>query len=402
MCNRQSELASHRLSADNEREALSSSPASEIHPRARIRLPSSLCKPSLRTHFDWDDSGNDDYAARPKVLDLFAGGGGAAVGLYLAGFNVTGVDIVPQPRYPFPFILADAIEVDLEGYDCYWASPPCQGYSIMNNLPWLKGRDYPLLILPTLERLEATGKPYVLENVMGARHGAKGLQKRGLEAHGLEAGYLCGAMFGKPFYRHRLFATNFPWFAPGHPKHRIKLPLHRLIKGMPLLDPTQNPRPRRTETFIFSKTEDNRGVASWPNRRGNPQGGTLTAWQGHPGDGVAVGHAKGWRLAAEAMGIDWMKREELTQAIPPIYAQYLGQYLLSAVLGVEHQPVYSVPEHKCDTSDVHHPGSRSQHRRVLGDTVSSGHLSQSASEGSEVNSHLLAQHPDVIGSRNED
>ena len=118
------------------------------------------------------------------------------MGYHRAGFDeIVGVDIAPQPRYPFEFIQADALEYLAEhghDYDAIHASPPCQGYSIMHNLPWLRGREYPLLILPTIKMLEALGKPYVVENVMGARHGSKTLKKRGLEAHGLKAGWLCG------------------------------------------------------------------------------------------------------------------------------------------------------------------------------------------------------------------
>src|SRR3990172_3289585 len=136
----------------------------------------------------------------PRLLDLFCGAGGTAMGYSLAGFtDIVGVDIVPQPRYPFELVQADALEYLAEHgheFDAIHASPPCQGYSIMNNLPWLRGREYPLLILPTIDLLRQTGKPYILENVMGARRGAKGLKKRGLEQHGLEAGWLCGTMFG--------------------------------------------------------------------------------------------------------------------------------------------------------------------------------------------------------------
>ena len=106
-----------------------------------------------------------------RLLDLFCGAGGAAVGYHNAGFDeIIGVDIKPQPRYPFEFVQADALEYLAEHgreFDAIHASPPCQGYSIMHNLPWLRGRDYPLLILPTIEMLEALGKPYVVENVMG-------------------------------------------------------------------------------------------------------------------------------------------------------------------------------------------------------------------------------------------
>lgn len=148
-------------------------------------------------------------AMSPRLLDLFSGAGGSARGYQMAGSHVTGVDNRPQPHYcGDAFILADALEYVAEHgweYDAIHASPPCQAYSIMNNLPWFRGRVYPLLILPVIELLETLDKPYVLENVMGARYGAKGLAKRGLESHGLKAGWLCGGMFGLRFYRHRLF-----------------------------------------------------------------------------------------------------------------------------------------------------------------------------------------------------
>ncbi|MFH1485098.1 MAG: DNA cytosine methyltransferase [Chloroflexota bacterium] len=313
----------------------------------------------------------------PRLLDLFCGAGGAAMGYYRAGFTeIVGVDNDPKPlrHYPFTAVCADALEYVAEHgqeFDAIHASPPCQGYSIMNNLPWLKGRDYPLLIPPTLELLESLGKPYVIENVMGARNGAKGLKKRGLEAHGLKASWLCGGMFGLPFYRHRLFATNWFWLAPEHPKHK-----GRILAGRNLGE--------RQHNIVFSEAEDARGVESWPNRRpynrgldgvlsltppnqnvhqsfsaraasptaepiprgnfdrwrasGSPQAAlmgkmaTLGKWQnGAQAEGVGVGHAKGWRLAAEAMGIDWMVREELTQAIPPAYTEYIGKQLLAVI-----------------------------------------------------------------------
>lgn len=263
----------------------------------------------------------------PRLLDLFCGAGGCARGYQTAGFEVVGIDIMAQPRYIGDcFVQNDALSVlsllldggglivdmdppimyQLEDFDAIHASPPCQGYSIMMNLPWLKGKDYPLLIQPTMELLEATGKPYVVENVMGARHGARGLTRRGLEVHGLKAGWLCGAMFGLPFYRHRLFATNWFWLAPGHPKHRFRT--FTLHDGGPI----DHGRP-------------------WENHDGS-----LASGQGNgaQGEGVAVGHAKGWRLAKEAMGIDWdVKRCELTQMIPPAYTEYIGTELLKQVTG---------------------------------------------------------------------
>lgn len=108
---------------------------------------------------------------RLKVLDLFCGAGGAAMGLQRAWPNaeITGVDNRPMAHYPFNFILADAMTFPLEGYDFIWASPPCQGYSIMRNLPWLREKEYPLLIAPTRERLIVSDVPYCIENVPGAK-----------------------------------------------------------------------------------------------------------------------------------------------------------------------------------------------------------------------------------------
>ena len=300
-----------------------------------------------------------------RLLDLFCGAGGAAFGYHRAGFDeIVGVDIAPQPRYPFEFVQADALEyVADHGYefDAIHASPPCQGYSIMHNLPWLRGKEYPLLILPTIEMLEGLGKPYVVENVMGARHGSKTLKKRGLEAHGLKAGWLCGTMFGLPFYRHRLFATNWLWLAPGHPKHELNLHPRSeryiyggTVRGLPGGAAGLDVRPRENpvnsawrqyhDGALNIPTTDHRT----PEHRGGsitlqlPKGvvfpdgtkqsisrGALLAWQGNgdQANGVGIGHAKGWRLAAEAMGIDWMKRDELTQAIPPAYTEFIGRQL---------------------------------------------------------------------------
>ena len=156
----------------------------------------------------------------PRLLDLFCGAGGAAMGYHRAGFEVVGVDIKPQPHYPFEFHQADALTYPLDGSDAYHASPPCQGYSIMRHLPWLKNKEYPLLISPIRERLSSTCKPYVIENVVGAQKIAK-----------MQAGWLCGGMFGLNFYRHRLFETTFFWFQPGHPKHQQPILAGGMLKG---------------------------------------------------------------------------------------------------------------------------------------------------------------------------
>jgi DNA (cytosine-5)-methyltransferase 1 len=273
----------------------------------------------------------------PRILDLFCGQGGAAMGYHRAGFEVVGVDLAPQPRYPFEFHQADAMTFPLTGFDAVHCSPPCQGYSIMNNLPWLAGKERPLLLLDVLARLEGSGLPYVVENVMGARYGAAGLRKRGLEAHGLKAGYLCGLMFGLPFYRHRLFATNWLWLAPGHPKHTLNLHPRAersvyggTVKGLPGGAAGLDVKPRTASQEVSLRTADARGLETWPGRREQRAG--LTAWHnGAQAAGVGIGHAKGWRLAAEAMGIDWMDRGGLTQAIPPAFAEFIGRRLILEV-----------------------------------------------------------------------
>ncbi len=139
-----------------------------------------------------------------RILGLFCGAGGAAMGLHRAGFEVVGVDIKPQKNYPFEFHQADAMTYPLGDFDAYWASPPCQGYGIMRHLPWLKDKEYPMLIGGVREMLMATGKPYIIENVKGAP---------------LDGNYLCGLMFGLRVFRHRVFETSFFWLAPGHPGH---------------------------------------------------------------------------------------------------------------------------------------------------------------------------------------
>lgn len=138
-----------------------------------------------------------------KLLDLFCGAGGAAWGYHLAGFtDITGVDNVPQPKYPFRFIQADAMEFPLDGYDLIHASPPCQAYSKTFGLGRL---DHPRLIEPTRERLIDAGTPYVIENVAMAPL--------------KDPVMLCGQMFGVMLYEHRLFETSFPVMQPFHPEH---------------------------------------------------------------------------------------------------------------------------------------------------------------------------------------
>ena len=215
--------------------------------------------------------------SKPRLLDLFCGAGGASMGYHQAGFEVVGVDIRPQPRYPFEFVQADALEyVAAHGheFDVIHASPPCQAYTRLRRLVEGKigrKRDYPDLVAPTREALRATGKIYVIENVGGAP-----LQ---------DPIMLCGEMFGLRVFRHRYFEVSVFLLAPPHPRH-----------------------PRGSTTMAY------RSRSSFAN------GATHIGVYGNAFD-VEDGRV--------AMGIDWMTRRELSQAIPPAYTRWIGEQILA-------------------------------------------------------------------------
>ena len=133
---------------------------------------------------------------KPRLLDLFCGAGGSAMGYHRAGFEVVGVDIKPQPRFPFEFHLGDALEYPLEGFDAIHASPPCQRYSVLAKAHRNRGRQYPDLLGATRGRLEQTEAIWVLENVPGAPMRVDLV--------------LCGSMFGMRVRRHRWFELSLP------------------------------------------------------------------------------------------------------------------------------------------------------------------------------------------------
>lgn len=211
-----------------------------------------------------------------KLLDLFCGAGGAAKGYHDAGFTVVGVDIEPQPRYPYEFHHADAMTFPLDGFDAIHASPPCQHYSYASNCrPGLAAK-YPDLVGPVRERLQATGLPYVIENVPGAPlHDP-------VELCGCHFGLTVmfgGAKFG--LYRPRLFESNFPIPQPGPHRHE-----HRAFS-------------------VFG--------------------------HGRPGNRPDM-KGPGYAAAARAvMGCEWMRRDELDESIPPAFAEYAGLHLMSEV-----------------------------------------------------------------------
>lgn len=213
---------------------------------------------------------------RPKLLDLFCGVGGCAVGYHRAGFEVVGVDHRPQPRYPFPIVQADALEYLADHgreFDAIHTSPPCQRYSIGSKRWQHRGGHHPDLVARTRELLTATGKPWVIENVVGAP-----LQN---------AVMLCGTMFGLRVFRHRIFEASFMLLAPSHPRHNGSTGAHR---------------------------------------------GYSTARSGRNGYVCVAGHNFQHAAAAAAMGISWTKtRRELSQAIPPAYTEFVGRQLLAAL-----------------------------------------------------------------------
>lgn len=139
--------------------------------------------------------------SRPRLLDLFCGAGGAGMGYHRAGFEVVGVDLEPQPHYPFEFHEADALTFPIEGFDAVHASPPCPHYA--NVTKW-RGNpdDHPALIEPMREALLRSGLPFVIENV---------------RTNALRSPIvLCGSMFELRIRRHRYFESNadLPWFMP--------------------------------------------------------------------------------------------------------------------------------------------------------------------------------------------
>ncbi len=221
------------------------------------------------------------------LLDLFCGAGGAARGYHDAGFTVIGVDINPQPRYPYQFVQADALQFIEDLRTLEWemrflaaihASPPCQHYSAMSRCrPGLTAK-YPDLIEPAREQLIKSGRPYVIENVEGAPL--------------VNPVTLCGSHFNLEsempgigrvgLQRHRLFETSFPVPDPGPHDH--------------FLPPVQ-----------------------------------VT---GHGASEHHRAHGKGEaRASREVMGISWMRRDELCESVPPAYTAYIGQYLMEHLNG---------------------------------------------------------------------
>lgn len=211
----------------------------------------------------------------PRLLDLYSCAGGAAMGYHRAGWEVTCVDIEPQPNNPFRFVQADALEFlrdSWRSFDAVHTSPPCQASTALTK-GTNRGRQYLDLIPATRAALAEIPLPSVIENVQGAK------VRRNLT--------LCGEMFGLEVLRHRYFETSFPVWQPEHRPHRGR-------------------------------------VAGW--RHGVHYDGPYFAVYG---DGGGKGTVSEWQ---RAMGINWTDvRKEIAEAIPPAYTELIGRQLLTAL-----------------------------------------------------------------------
>ncbi len=224
----------------------------------------------------------------PLILDLYSGAGGCAYGYHLAGFDIVGCDKEPMPRYPFTFYQGDALATldtllsgnawhgyQLSDFAAIHASPECKSYTNCNLSPTEK---YPKQIAPVRERLKATGKPYIIENVVGA--------KRHMSASLL----LCGSMFGLRMQRHRLFETNMNV----------------------LLCPPKPCDHRKASIAVYGHSVWDSSLPGTPRKDGTPRP-----------DSVSI------QIGREVMGINWMNIEELAEAIPPAYTKWIGTQLLT-------------------------------------------------------------------------
>ena len=204
------------------------------------------------------------------------------MGIHRAGFDVVGVDIEPQPNYPFTFRQGDALEADLSGFDFVWASPPCHDHSNVSGrnrkAKGAKGTGW--MLEKTIERLTALKVPWIVENVETAKW-----------PPGVFRVLLCGSMFRLDVRRHRWFASNTAMLVPSCEHGR------------------QTPRFRSLDS-----------------RRP----GILASVVGVHGHTNYVGE---FAIRCQAMGIDWMTNAELSQAIPPAFSEYLARAILFRVGG---------------------------------------------------------------------
>lgn len=246
----------------------------------------------------------------PRLLDLFSCAGGAAKGYTDAGFDVYGIDIVPQPRYPYPHHVGDAVAVlreliagaavtftqpdgqaialTLADFAVVHASPPCQAFSKTRTL---HSNTHPELVEPTRDALVASGLPWVIENVVGAPL--------------IDPLVLCGTEFGMvapdvdgvllKVVRHRLFESSIPLMGNGGCRH------DRSIQTATIYGAGGGWAPAHRDS---------------PDRRG--------------------GYIPATSVIQKLLGIDWMTKHEMSQVVPPVMAEHIGRQLLTHLEGTSH------------------------------------------------------------------
>jgi DNA (cytosine-5)-methyltransferase 1 len=220
-----------------------------------------------------------------RLLDLFCCQGGASAGYAAAGFDVTGVDLQPQPRYPYRFIRADALDYarhHAAEYDAVHASPPCQAHS---NAQRIRNRAHPELIAPLRDILVGLGIPYIIENVVGAPL--------------IDPVELCGSMFALRTYRHRIFESSITLTAPVHPPHQ------------------------RRQTKMGRALRD----GDWYH---------------------AVGNFSNVGYVRRDMQVPWMNRDGIRESIPPAYARHVGHQLMESLTtakAVDNGHTRAMPRH---------------------------------------------------------
>ncbi len=233
---------------------------------------------------------------KPRALDLFCGAGGASMGLSRAGFDVVGCDIKYFKNYPFHQIVCDVMAVmqvvDLSAFDLIWASPPCQRFSVAT--PEWNRENHPDLIEPVRELLENSGALYAIENV----------QKAPIRADII----LDGVKFGLPLERRRIFEVNFP--------------TNNILVG-PNVRPASGLKVGPASQALTGPALDRENGPSAGAHSGLPQAVYVSG-----GSGAGKGSLDDWK---RAMGIDWMTRREITEAIPPVYAQAIGECALEHI-----------------------------------------------------------------------
>jgi DNA (cytosine-5)-methyltransferase 1 len=287
------------------------------------------------------------------------------MGYHQAGFDVVGVDINPQKRYPFPFIQGDALEI-LERIICgesietnqgaiyckrdfaaIHASPPCQAYTALRHIA---KKEHPDLLGPTRDLLEKTGLPWIIENVPGAPINAMLM--------------LCGTMFGlqticgAELQRHRYFETNW-WFglAPEcrHNQSKVIGVYEKVAENAASGGRHEKGARARTisvhgdhprDSSIERENRERRKVSSVHGGHArdkvasheNEKRRTITVTGHTARTNVERNHVRetfSVQDARDAMGIDWMGMKELSQAIPPAYTRYIGDALIEHLKGLE-------------------------------------------------------------------